>query len=107
MIREITLINRDLKKAKAEVTDARDAAILWEEYGPKLDWGGYEKTEDADIIIYTAGSSKVTSDRMEMLHSNCVIEDIHEIIMTKEERDAFLASVDTIRQAAISEGIIG
>lgn len=28
MIREITLINRDVKKAKAEVADARDAAIL-------------------------------------------------------------------------------
>ena len=35
------------------------------------------------------------------------IEGIHEVTMTEEERDAFLASVDTIRQAAKSEGIIG
>ena len=35
------------------------------------------------------------------------IEEIHEVMMTDEERDAFLISVDTIRQAAKSEGIIG
>lgn len=35
------------------------------------------------------------------------IEDIHEVMMTKEERYAFLSSVDTIRKAAKSEGIIG
>lgn len=73
MIREITLIGRNKSKAEAEVVDARDAAILWEDYGPKLSFGGYEKTEGADIIVYTAGSSKVETDRMEMLHSNCDI----------------------------------
>ena len=34
------------------------------------------------------------------------IEDILEVTMTDEEREAFLTSVDTIRQAAKSEGII-
>ena len=34
------------------------------------------------------------------------IEDIREYMMTEEEREAFLASVDTIREAAKSEGII-
>ena len=34
------------------------------------------------------------------------IEDIREVTMTEEERIAFLASVDTIRQAAKSERII-
>ena len=54
MISEISLIGRNRKKAEAEVVDAKDAAVLWE-----------------------------------------------------EERNAFLASVDTIRQAAKTEGIIG
>ena len=35
------------------------------------------------------------------------IEDILEVSMSDEERDAFLLSADTIRQAAKSEGIIG
>ena len=35
------------------------------------------------------------------------IEDILEVTMTDEERDAFQISIDTIRQAAKSEGIIG
>jgi L-lactate dehydrogenase len=35
------------------------------------------------------------------------IEDILEVPMTDEERDAFLKSADTIRQAARSEGLIG
>ena len=35
------------------------------------------------------------------------IEDIHEVMMTDEERDGFLKSVDTIRKEAKSEGIIG
>lgn len=34
------------------------------------------------------------------------IEDIREGSMTREEREAFLASVDVVRQAAIAEGII-
>ena len=34
------------------------------------------------------------------------IEDIREVIMTEEERNAFLKSVDTIREAAKSVGII-
>ena len=54
MISEISLIGRNRKKAEAEVVDAKDAAVLWE-----------------------------------------------------EERNAFLAAVDTIRQAAKTEGIIG
>ena len=44
MVREIVLINRDKNKAAAEVTDARDAAILREEHGPKLSYGGYDQT---------------------------------------------------------------
>ncbi len=73
MINEIALVGRDLKKVQAEVMDAKDAAILRNEYGPKLYSGGYAATEGADIIIYTAGSAKLKSDRMELLHDNCVI----------------------------------
>ena len=73
MISEITLVGRNKKMIEAEVMDARDAAILRTDYGPKLFSGGYEMTEGADLIIYAAGSSKVKNDRMEMLHDNCVI----------------------------------
>lgn len=73
MIREITLVGRNIKKVQAEVMDARDAAVLRGGYGPKLLYGGYEGTEGADIIIYTAGSAKNKSDRKQMLHDNCLI----------------------------------
>lgn len=73
MIHEITLVGRNIDKIRAEVMDARDAAVLREEYGPRLYYGGYREARDADIIIYAAGSSKLRKDRMEMLHENCVI----------------------------------
>ena len=94
MIRKITLIDRNKKKAEAEVADAKDAAILWEGYGPKLDFGGYEKTKGADIIVYTAGSSKVEAeDRMEMLHSNCVIAEEVFTEINRYNQDAIIVCV--------------
>ena len=93
LVREITLIGRNKSKAEAEVADAKDAAVLWQEYGPKLDFGGYEKTEGADIIIYTAGSSKVATDRMEMLHSNCVIAEEVFTQINRYNRDAIILCV--------------
>lgn len=93
MVREITLIARDRKKAKAEVEDARDAAILRQDYGPKLYHGGYEETEGADIIIYTAGASKVSQDRMEMLHSNCVIAEEIFSEINRYNKDAIILCV--------------
>ena len=94
MIKEITLIGRNMKKAEAEVVDAKDAAILWEEYGAKLNFGGYEKTKGADIIIYTAGSSKFEKeDRMEMLHSNCVIAEEVFTEINRYNQDAIILCV--------------
>ena len=81
MISEITLIGRNLKAIEAEVMDALDAAILRNEYGPKLNYGSYEDVKDADIIIYTAGSAKLKTDRMELLQENLMIaEEIFSII---------------------------
>ena len=39
MIEEITLVGRSLDKLRAEVEDARDAAVVREEYGPRLHCG--------------------------------------------------------------------
>jgi len=94
MIGKITLIDRNKKKAEAEVVDAKDAAILWEGYRPKLDFGGYEKTKGADIIVYTAGSSKIENeDRMEMLHSNCVIAEEVFTEINRYNQDAIIICV--------------
>lgn len=94
MIGKITLIDRNKKKAEAEVVDAKDAAILWEGYRPKLDSGGYEKTKGADIIVYTAGSSKIENeDRMEMLHSNCVIAEEVFTEINRYNQDAIIICV--------------
>lgn len=93
-IGNITLIDRNKKKAEAEVADAKDAAILWEGYRPKLDFGGYEKTKGADIIVYTAGSSKIENeDRMEMLHSNCVIAEEVFAEINRYNQDAIIICV--------------
>ncbi|WP_027869247.1 saccharopine dehydrogenase NADP-binding domain-containing protein [Eubacterium sp. AB3007] len=88
MIEEITLVGRSLDKIRAEVEDARDAAVVREEYGPRLHYGGYEATAGADIIIFTAGSSKVvSSDRMAMLHDNVAIarEIFSEVVRYNED----------------------
>ena len=69
-ISEITLVGRNKKAVEAEVLDARDAAVLRETYAPKLYFGGYEALEGADIIIYTAGTSKMVKERMELLCRN-------------------------------------
>jgi L-lactate dehydrogenase len=94
MIREITLVGRNKKKAEAEVVDAKDAAVLWEEYGPKLDFGGYEKTKGADIIVYTAGTSKIENeDRLEILHSNCTIAEEVFTEINRYNQDAIILCV--------------
>lgn len=93
MIREITLIGRNRRKVDAEVMDARDAAILKDEYGPKLHSGGYEAAEGADIIIYTAGSAKLQSNRMEMIHDNCVIAEEIFTEVARYNRDAIIICV--------------
>ncbi|MBQ7146367.1 MAG: hypothetical protein IJR95_06340 [Lachnospiraceae bacterium] len=81
-IDQIALVGRNQSAVMAEVMDARDAAILRGETGPKLFHGGYEVTRGADLIIYTAGSSKVKSDRMEMLKDNLQItEEIFSQVM--------------------------
>ncbi len=93
MIREITLIDKNENKAKAEVADAKDAAVLWEEYGAKLSFGGYENTKGADIIIYTAGSSKIQTDRMEILHTNCNIAEEVFTEINRYNQDAIILCV--------------
>ena len=93
MIREITLVGRNKSKVQAEVMDARDAAVLREAYSPKLHYGGYEATEGADIIIYAAGSAKIKSDRMEMLHDNCVIAEEVFSEVSRYNRDAVIICV--------------
>lgn len=89
-IDEITLVGRNLDKVRAEVLDARDAAVLREVYGPRLYYGGYEATEGADVIIYTAGSAKLKSDRMEMLHDNCVIAEEIFTEINRYNKDAII-----------------
>lgn len=90
MIREITLVGRNREKLRAEVEDAKDAAVLHEGYVPKLTFGGYSATKGADIIIYAAGSAKIKEDRMEMLHDNCVIAEEIFSEVRKYNREAII-----------------
>ena len=93
MINEITLVGRNIDKVRAEVMDAMDAAALRGEYGPKLYYGGYEATKGADIILYAAGSSKLSEDRMELLHDNCVIAEEIFTEVKKYNRDAVIICI--------------
>ena len=78
-VTEVVLVGRNPKKVLGEVDDYRDAAVLRDYPSPRFSCGGYEMTEGCDILIYTAGSSKVSNDRMEMLKDNCTItKDIFE-----------------------------
>ena len=93
MINEIVLVGRNIEKVKAEVMDAADAATVWGEYGPKLHYGGYKETEGADIIIYAAGSSKMVSDRMELLHDNCLIAEEAFTEINRYNKDAIIINI--------------
>ena len=73
MISELTLIGRDIDKVRAEVMDARDAAVLRGENGPRLFYGGYSAAEGADLLICTAGAAKLKGERMSVLRENTVI----------------------------------
>ena len=93
MIEEITLIGRNRNAIDAEVMDALDAATLRNDYGPKLYGGSYEDVKGADIIIYTAGTSKLKADRLELLNENLKItEDIFSTI-NKYNKDAIVICV--------------
>ena len=93
MIEEITLIGRNRNAIDAEVMDALDAATLRSDYGPKLYGGSYEDVKGADIIIYTAGTSKLKADRLELLNENLKItEDIFSTI-NKYNKDAIVICV--------------
>lgn len=73
--------------------DYKDAAILRNYPSPVFSCGGYEKSEGCDILIYTAGSSQMTNDRMEMLADNCAItKDIFEQVK-KYNQDGIIICV--------------
>ena len=70
---EIALVGRNEEKLKAEILDIRDAAVLWDDNVPALSFGGYENTAGADIILYSAGSPKISDDRMKLAHDNFIV----------------------------------
>lgn len=70
-VHEIALVGRNKEKIKAEITDYLDAKILRTCPTAKLSGGGYELTEGADIIIYTAGAAqKPGQSRLELVNQN-------------------------------------
>ena len=73
-IRELVLIGRNQDKIAGEIEDFRDADILQTSPAAKLSYGGYDKTEGADIIIYTAGVPQAPGQsRLELLENNAKV----------------------------------
>jgi len=73
-IDELVLVGRNIEKVHGEVDDFKDAQVMRSIPGPKLSFGGYEATAGADIIVFSAGSSKIqTDDRLGMLKANVQI----------------------------------
>ena len=73
-IQELVLIGRNQERLHAEIEDFLDANILSTEPTAKLSYGGYEKTEGADIIVYTAGvGQKPGQSRLELVGENAKI----------------------------------
>lgn len=70
-VHEIVLVGRNKEKIEAEITDYLDAKILRTSPTAKLSGGGYELTEGADILIYTAGAAqKPGQSRLELVEQN-------------------------------------
>ncbi|MBR1797001.1 MAG: L-lactate dehydrogenase [Clostridiales bacterium] len=73
-IQELVLIGRNQEKLSAEIEDFLDAEVLTTTPTAKLTYGGYEKTEGADIIVYTAGvGQKPGQSRLELVDQNAKI----------------------------------
>ena len=73
-VQELVLIGRNQEKLAAEIEDFLDADILATAPTSKLSYGGYDKTEGADIIVYTAGvGQKPGQSRLELVGQNAQI----------------------------------
>lgn len=93
-ITSIALVGRNIPKIEAEINDYRDYLALRPDYKCKLSGGGYQLTEDTDIIVYTAGAPrKEGQSRLDLLKSNVeVAEGIFEEI-NKYNKDATIIVV--------------
>lgn len=72
-VSEVVLIGRNPEKIRGEVEDYRDAALLRNYPSPRFSGGGYEMSSGCDILIYTAGTSALTKERMDLLNANSTI----------------------------------
>ena len=81
-IQELVLIGRNQEKLAAEIDDFMDAQILTTTPTAKLSYGGYDKVEGADIIVYTAGAAqKPGQSRLELIGQNAEItRDIFNVV---------------------------
>ena len=90
-VHEIALVGRNKEKIEEEITDYLDAKILRTCPTAKLCGGGYELTEGADILIYTAGAAqKPGQSRLELVGQNVeMTKNIFEEV-NKYNRDAII-----------------
>lgn len=94
-INELVLVGRNKKKITGEVTDFHDADVLSRAFTSRqLIAGGYEETQGADIIVYSAGvGRKPGQDRLELVKENAAItRDIFKEVM-QYNRDAIIVVI--------------
>ena len=79
---ELVLIGRNQDKLKAEIDDFLDARILNASPCAGLSYGGYDKVEGADLIVYAAGAAqKPGQSRLELIGQNAEItRDIFNVV---------------------------
>lgn len=90
---EIVLVGRNQAKLEADVEDMMDAAVLRYGFTPRFSRGGYEATAGADIIVYTAGATRLTDDRMVLAKDNAEIAISIFGEIRKHNRDAIVICI--------------
>ena len=72
MASKIVLVDKDIKRAKAEAMDISHATVLG--FGTKVEAGNYEDIKESNIVIVSAGANqRVGETRLELLERNAEI----------------------------------
>lgn len=95
-INDLVLVGRNQNKIKGEIEDYLDAMILNPDLKSRIDGGGYEKLESADIIVYTVSAPidpRGINDRNALLKKNIEVAKEVSDNINKYNKDAIIVVV--------------
>lgn len=94
-INELVLVGRNQTKIQGELTDFLDSLAINRDVDIKISGGGYEKTADADIIIFTVGPAvkDPSQGRLELRDGSIAVAKEVADELNKYNRDAVIIAI--------------